>query len=72
MWEQPPWSVRSSAARLAPSPALHGIIEGMRNRRLTFALFAAAILFSMVREWSAPVFCARSILVSSNVAQSKR
>jgi hypothetical protein len=30
----------------------------MRNQRLIFALFAAAILFSMVREWSAPVACA--------------
>jgi hypothetical protein len=30
----------------------------MHNRRLTFVLFAGAILFSMVREWSAPVSCA--------------
>jgi len=27
------------------------------------ALFSAAILFSMVREWSAPVSCARGILI---------
>jgi hypothetical protein len=28
-------------------------------RRLAFAFFAAAILFSMVREWSAPIACPR-------------
>jgi len=27
------------------------------NRRLILAAFALAILFSMVREWSAPVAC---------------
>jgi hypothetical protein len=31
-------------------------------KHLIFALFDAAKLFSMVREWSAPVACARSIL----------
>jgi hypothetical protein len=39
----------------------------MRVNRLTLALFAAAILFSMVREWSAPVVCAREILIPSTV-----
>jgi hypothetical protein len=34
----------------------------MRNRTLAFAFFAAAILFSMVREWNAPVACARTAL----------
>jgi hypothetical protein len=43
----------------------------MRNQRLTFVLFAIAILFSMIREWSAPVVCARSILLPSRAAQSK-
>jgi hypothetical protein len=37
----------------------------MRTRRLAFLIFAAAILFSMVREWSAPAFCPRVMLVSS-------
>jgi hypothetical protein len=37
----------------------------MRTNRFIFAIFAAAILFSMVREWSAPVSCARSILLPS-------
>jgi hypothetical protein len=31
----------------------------MRNARLTFAFFAAAILLSMVREWNAPSACLR-------------
>jgi hypothetical protein len=32
----------------------------LRNRRLVLTFFAAAILFSMVREWSAPVACRES------------
>ena len=31
----------------------------MRARSLAFAFFAAAILFSMVKEWSAPSACLR-------------
>jgi hypothetical protein len=31
----------------------------MRSRTLVFALFAAAMLFSVVREWSAPTGCPR-------------
>ncbi len=36
-------------------------VEPTRKRKLhlAFVLFAAAILFSMVREWNAPVSCAR-------------
>jgi hypothetical protein len=34
----------------------------MRARTLAFAFFAAAILFSMVREWSAPSACARILI----------
>jgi hypothetical protein len=37
----------------------HAIIKPMRRHRLTFALFAIAILFSMVREWNAPAVCVR-------------
>jgi hypothetical protein len=33
----------------------------MRNRSLAFALFAAAILFSMIREWSSPAACVRIV-----------
>jgi hypothetical protein len=34
----------------------------VRNRSLVVALFAAAILFSMVREWSTPAACARIVV----------
>jgi hypothetical protein len=34
----------------------------VHNRSLVFALFAAAILFSMIREWSAPAACARIVI----------
>jgi hypothetical protein len=34
------------------------------NRHLALAMFAAAILLSMVREWSAPVACVRPVLES--------
>jgi hypothetical protein len=40
-------------------------MEAMRRNRLAFAFFSAAILFSMVREWSAPVACARTVFLSS-------
>jgi hypothetical protein len=46
----------------------HGIIEAMRTR-LIFAFFAVAILFSMVREWSAPVSCARTIIAATSNSQ---
>jgi len=36
----------------------------MRTHRLAFAIFAAAILFSMIRKWSAPAACARILLPS--------
>jgi hypothetical protein len=42
------------------------------RRRLQFALFALAILFAMVREWNAPVACARSILLPARNAQNTR
>jgi len=31
----------------------------MQSRVLVFTLFAAAMLFSMVREWGAPAVCLR-------------
>jgi hypothetical protein len=31
----------------------------MRSRTLAFAFFAAAMLFSVVQEWSAPSACPR-------------
>ena len=51
---------------------LSGIIKPMPGRRLIFAFFAMAILFSMVREWNAPAACARTILVLSTSALVRR
>jgi hypothetical protein len=34
----------------------------LSQRRITFALFAMAFLFSMIREWSLPVACLRPIV----------
>jgi hypothetical protein len=35
------------------------ILGNMPNRIVVFAIFAAAMLFSTIREWSAPVACPR-------------
>jgi hypothetical protein len=42
----------------------HDVIR-MRHRKLVFVFFAAAMLFSMIREWSAPVGCPRFALTTS-------
>ena len=42
----------------------------MKNSRLILAFFAAAILFSMVREWSAPVTCPRTGLITEALVSS--
>jgi hypothetical protein len=34
-------------------------VNRMRSRVLVFAFFAAAMLFSVVREWSVPASCPR-------------
>jgi hypothetical protein len=47
------------------------MIDVMRTNRFVFALFAAAILFSMVREWNAPAACARTILIPSATASPR-
>jgi len=47
-------------------------MEVMRTNRLVFAFFAAAILFSMVREWSVPASCLRMDPVPSAATQGKR
>jgi hypothetical protein len=36
----------------------------MRSRTLVFAFFAAAMLFSVVREWNAPAACPRPPLAA--------
>jgi len=52
-------------------PLGYVIIGRMRNQRLIFAFFAAAILFSITREWSAPVACARTIGVAAASARPR-
>jgi hypothetical protein len=44
----------------------------MTKNRLAFAFFAAAILFSMVREWSVPVSCLRTLLIPPAPAARRR
>ncbi|MGB6383602.1 MAG: hypothetical protein WBE45_04575 [Terriglobales bacterium] len=39
----------------------------MRSRTLVFAVFAAAMLFSLIHEWSAPVGCPRLELTRSGL-----
>jgi hypothetical protein len=34
-------------------------LKAMRSRTVVFAFFAAAMLFSLVREWGAPIGCPR-------------
>jgi len=41
----------------------------MKNNRLIFALFAAAILFSVMHEWTLPVTCVRPLLARTTAAQ---
>jgi len=38
----------------------------MPNRFIVFAIFAAAMLFSTIREWSTSVACPRLSLVRTN------
>jgi hypothetical protein len=49
----------AGAERLPKSIATRDDINMMRSRTLVFAFFAAAMLFSVVREWSAPSACPR-------------
>jgi hypothetical protein len=63
---------RGSTVFFPGTATMRETIEAMRSQRLTFVFFAAAILFSMVREWNAPATCTRSILVSSIADQPKR
>jgi hypothetical protein len=46
-------------------------LRRMMKKRVAFALFSAAILFSMVREWAAPVACKRRVPVPSVVTQTR-
>jgi len=44
----------------------------MLNRFIVFAIFAAAMLFSTIREWSAPAACPRLPLARSNSGITSR
>ena len=41
----------------------------MRSRYLVFAFFAAAMLFSIMREWSAPTGCLRPEIVRRDLGR---
>jgi hypothetical protein len=43
-------------------------IELLKKNRFIFVLFAAAILLSMVREWSAPAVCPRVRLIDPSLS----
>lgn len=66
-------NLRLHNMRVGPDPLFHRAAKGyyeesnMRSNLLVFAVFAAAMLFSMVREWSAPVGCIRPVLVSERI-----
>jgi hypothetical protein len=48
------------------------MIYTVKDRRLVFALFSLAILFSMVREWNAPVSCPRAnVFLPASFARSR-
>jgi len=47
-------------------------VESMPNRVIVFAIFAAAMLFSTIREWSAPAACPRLPLLRSNSDITRR
>jgi len=52
-------------AAVAMSGIMRHDVE-MRGRTLVFAFFAAAMLFSVVREWSAPISCPRLEVTSKH------
>jgi hypothetical protein len=37
----------------------------MKQRTLIFSIFAAALLFAMIREWNVPAACPRTALPSA-------
>jgi hypothetical protein len=60
-------SMRKAASLRLPAHAIprHNI-EDMRSRYLIFAFFAAAMLFSIVREQCAPAGCPRLVVTGRN------
>jgi hypothetical protein len=57
----------SAAAERLPKPIVtRDDINMMRSRTLVFAFFAAAMLFSVVREWSVPAGCPRLTMIAKS------
>jgi hypothetical protein len=54
------------SVRLAARPVCGHHVGRMSNRFIVFAIFAAAMLFSTIREWSNPVACPRLPVARSN------
>jgi len=63
--------VGTAALGCPPGKARQGLSQMMRNDRLAFFFSAAQLVFSMVREWSAPVGCMRSLLAPSTTQNAK-
>lgn len=53
------WFHGGEAERLPDRAITRHDVNMMRPRIVVFAFFAAAMLFSVVREWSAPTGCPR-------------
>ncbi len=59
------WNRVRQPANPCSGSAIAGIIievGKMRKNLLVFTVFAAAIFFAVVREWSAPVACIRPVM----------
>jgi hypothetical protein len=50
----------------------HAIIDLMRRNQVILALFSVAILFSMLREWNAPISCSRTNFPLASLAAPSR
>jgi len=61
-----------NTVRLAARPVCGHHVGRMSNRFIVFAIFAAAMLFSTIREWSVPAACPRLPLARSNSGITSR
>ena len=61
-----------NTVRLAARPVCSHHVGSMPNRLIVFAIFAAAMLFSTIREWSAPATCPRLPIVRGNSGIASR
>jgi hypothetical protein len=49
----------------SPKLRLEATKRGVMRQRIVFAFFAALILLSMLRDWSAPAACARALFLTA-------